>query len=208
MKKMRSLCLIYILATMLILLAACSSGNGPGYDVDANLLIGWDYVEDADYQNAVDKFHEVLENDDDNAVALTGLGWSFAFDMQLDSAEKYFTGALAYDQNSDIHMGLAAVYRDKPNYAQAVSYASQVISDDPDYVFTYRISINYQDAYLIRAQSYFAQGSGQFANAAMDVNYLCDQNGIAQLPDPASISAAEYEQALAEKLDQLSELIS
>ena len=200
---------LVILNVILFVFAGCGgNGTGPGYNVRANLDLGWDYFSDGDYSDAIDKFTEVLQNSEDNPEAYLGRGWCYAFMRQFTNAVANFQSTLDERDDIDANMGLAAIYRDQPDYVTAISNASEVIEADSNYQFSKKTSIDYKDAHLIKAQCYYRLGSDEFPEAHIEVNYLCDDLGLNLLPDPSNLEPSEYEQALVEKIEELTDLIS
>ncbi|HEQ99191.1 MAG TPA: tetratricopeptide repeat protein [candidate division Zixibacteria bacterium] len=207
--KKISVLILVLLAIIVLTFSGCgSNGTGSGYDLRENLDIAWGHFAGADYSDAIDKFNEVLDNVSENAEAYLGLGWSHAFLGQLPDAVANFGLVSGQPEIVDAYMGLAAVYRDLPNYQAAISNADDVISADSSYQFSRRTSIDYRDAHLIKAQSYYRLGSSNFPEAHIEVNYLCDDLGLDPVPDPSTLEPAEYEQALVDKIAELTALIS
>ncbi|MCK4656814.1 MAG: tetratricopeptide repeat protein, partial [candidate division Zixibacteria bacterium] len=110
------------LAAILSLAGCSSGGNGPEpYDVEANLNRAWNYFASEDYDQALDKFNEVLSHSENNPEALLGKGWSFAFEGDYDSSFTYFDYAIDFGVGTaDAYMGLAVVYRDYPDYSMGM----------------------------------------------------------------------------------------
>jgi tetratricopeptide (TPR) repeat protein len=198
--------------TAILSLAGCSSGgNGPEpYNVAQNLNRAWNYFDSEDYDQALAKFNEVLSHSENNPEALLGKGWSFAFEGDYDSSITFFGSAIGHGlETADALMGLAVVYRDYPNYSLGMSKGAEVIEADSFYVFSERTTIDYKDAHLIRAECAYLLGSSQFATAHDEINYLFDVLGVLDsLPDPGTLPGEEYEILMAEKLEDLSLLIS
>jgi tetratricopeptide (TPR) repeat protein len=186
--------------------SGCSSNKGttPVYDVAANLSKGWASFSTSTYDSAVTTFTDVLSHSANNAEALLGRGWCYAFKNQYDSSMSDLNAASTGSTMNDAKMGLAAVYRDFPDLNAAITYATAVIAADSQYVFSKRTSIDYKDAHLIKAQCYFRQGKDSFPSAHIEVNYLCVLLGLAGLPDPNTLSPAEYERQLGQRLVDLS----
>ncbi len=199
------------LAAILSLAGCSSGGNGPEpYDVEANLNRAWNYFASEDYDQALDKFNEVLSHSENNPEALLGKGWSFAFEGDYDSSFTYFDYAIDFGVGTaDAYMGLAVVYRDYPDYSMGMLIGAAVIEADSFYVFSERTTINYKDAHLIIAECAYLLGSIHFPTAHDEINYLCDLLGEPEpLPDPGTLPGEEYEILMAEKLEDLSLLIS
>jgi tetratricopeptide (TPR) repeat protein len=199
------------LLTIVMLNFGCSSsdnGTAPDYDVAANLGKGWASFSTSAYDSAVTTFTDVLSHSANNAEALLGRGWCYAFKNQYDSSMSDLNAASTGSTMNDAKMGLAAVYRDFPDLNAAITYASAVIAADSHYVFSKRTSIDYKDAHLIKAQCYFRLGKDSFPQAHVEINYLCAIEGIAGLPEPGTVSGAEYERQLGLKLEELSARIA
>jgi len=199
-----------IIITLSTTFCGCSSNkvSSPTYDVNAKLNEAWASFETGNYDAALTTFSDVLSHSTNNAEARTGMGWCFAFEKEYPSAISEFNLSIEQSSSIDAKMGLAAVYRDLPDLQAAIANASAVIAADSQYVFSKRTSIDYEDAHLIKAQCFFRQGKGSFPLAHVEVNYLCALEGIPLLPAANSLSAAEYEKQLGQKLDYLSAIIS
>ncbi len=199
-----------ILAVALtVVFYGCGGGSTePGYNVRANLNIGWQYFADDEYDSAIAKFTEVMDHVTDSAEALLGRGWSYAFMPQLTSAVGDLNLSLDFEESEDAHMGLAAAYRDLPDLILAISNASDVISADSLYVFSKRTSIDYMDARLIMAQCYYRLGSSYFDEARTEVNYLCSKLSLTPLPEINSVKPEVFEVLLVDKIEQITGLIS
>jgi len=200
---------------VLSLFAGCSSdgddnGTGPpSFNVDASLLAAWGKFEIQDYDAALSGFKDVLGHDNTNAEAYIGKGWCYAYQGSLSISILAFDEARSHGTASlDADMGSAVVYRDLPDYSKAVSFAKAVIYVDSNYVFSHRTSVDYKDAHLIMAQSYFHQGESEFDKAAVEMNYLCDILGLSTLPNSTDVTDEEYEKAIATKLEELTDLLS
>lgn len=199
------------LAAILSLAGCSSGGNGPGpYDVEKNLNIAWNYFASEDYDQALDKFNDVLSNSENNPEALLGKGWSFAFEGYYDSSITFFESAIDNGHEvADALMGLAVVYRDYRDSSLGMSKGAEVIEADSFYVFSERTTIDYKDAHLIRAECAYLLGSSYFPTAHDEINYLCDLLGEPEpLPDPGTLPGEEYEMLMVEKLEDLSRQIS
>jgi len=199
--------LIGLLIITVLFTLNCSSGGGsttPSYDVDAGLAKGWSEFSTGNYNDALNSFSEVLNHSVENTEALLGRGWSYGFLMNFNSAITDLNVITDQMDDPDAFMALAGIYRDYPNYQMAISYASEVIDHDSNYVFSKHTSIDFKDAHLIMAQCYFRRGNNYFSSAHIEVNYLCQLEGMQMLPDPQTLSGADYELFLSQTLESLS----
>jgi tetratricopeptide (TPR) repeat protein len=218
-KYMTAVVLFTLGAVTALMMPGCSSDKPtpppPPFDVEGSLVRAWGYFSSDNYDDGAELFSEVIKNSESNSEAYLGRGWCYAFIGEKDSAFNDLWIAITYDTHNrytiDANMGLAAVVRDCPGYVnyltQAIDRANAVIDADSTYVFSRKPSIDYKDAHLIIAQSYFRRGVAYFSYAHTTVNYLCDLQGLDPLPDAASVPADEYERLLAEKIEILTEQI-
>jgi hypothetical protein len=218
-KYMTAMIVLALGFTAMLLMAGCSSDKPtpppPPFDVEGSIVRAWGHFSSSNYEDGAELFSEVIKHSESNGVAYLGRGWCYAFTGEKDGAFNDLWVAITYDTRSeytiDANMGLAAVVRDCPDYTnyltQAIDRANAVIDADSTYVFSRKPSIDYKDAHLIIAQSYFRQGAAYFSLAHPTVNYLCDLQGLDPLPDAAGIPAVQYEQMMAEKLEILTEQI-
>jgi len=204
----KELLLLCIFSAIALVLGCSSSDNGVGYDVEENLRLAWDELEASNFSQGADIFTEVLDHVKDSTEALVGRGWCYTFLGNYNSAISDFGLVLDNVENADARMGLAAVYRDYPDYQAAISNATIVIEGDSNYVFSRKPAINYKDAHLIKAQCMFRIGKDQFPQAHIEINYLCEIEGLVPLPDPSTLPPAEYEILLSHKLEELTDLIA
>jgi tetratricopeptide (TPR) repeat protein len=199
---------LWVVATMIalaIVFCSCSNkGSSPSYDVNAKLGEAWSSFGTGSYDAALTTFSDVLTHSANNSEALSGRGWCHAFKKEYSTAITDFNSSIQQNSNTDAKMGLAAVYRDLPDLQAAITNTSAVITADSHYVFAKKTSIDYKDAHLIKAQCYFRLGKGSFSSAHTEVNYLCVLLGLAGLPDPNTLSPAEYEKQLGQRLVDLS----
>ncbi len=218
-KYMTAVIVVALGFTAVLLMAGCSSDKPtpppPPFDVEGSLVKAWGHFSSSNYDDGEELFSKVIKSSESNAEAYLGRGWCYAFIGEKDSAFNDLWVAITYDTHNeytiDANMGIAAVVRDCPGYTdyltQAIDRANAVIDADSTYVFSRKSSIDYKDAHLIIAQSYFRQGTAYFSYAHPTVNYLCDLQGIAPLPEAAGVPAEQYEQMMVEKLEILTEQI-
>ena len=192
-----------------LMLAGCSSDKGstPTFDINAKLNEAWNSFGTGNYDGALATFSDVLSHSASNAEALMGRGWCKAFKKDYTAAIVDFNSSIGQTSTADAKMGLAAVYRDLPDFQASITNASAVIAADSQYVFTRKTSIDFKDAHLIKAQCYFRLGKSFFPSAHTEVNYLCTLLGFSRLPAANSLPATDYEKQLGQKLDDLSAAI-
>jgi len=204
-----------ILLVVTGILLSCSGGDDGGgttepepFDAEATMAEAWNDFEAGLYEDAEEKFTEVIEHDSEDADAFLGRGWSKAFQSEFSSAVTDFLEALEQGHaDYDADMGVAASYRDLPNYEGAINYAKTVINNRPQYSFSRKPSIDYLDAHLIIAQSHFRLGGSHYSLAHEKINYLCKIEGLDTIPEYGTLPAEDYEKLLAETLEELTEII-
>jgi tetratricopeptide (TPR) repeat protein len=187
-------------ASALVLAVGCGGdgGAGPGATAQSKTEEGWALFEAVDYTGAIGKFNEALSIDDTYADAYNGLGWSFANLDSLQWALTSFGNCITNGMSGDPHAGRAPVYRDldPPQFDNAVSTATTVLSLDRRYTFEHDKSFDWRDLHLIMAQSHFGLGRYDLANAEVD-----SLGGIQQ--NPASPTFVEDLAGEIERLETL-----
>ena len=174
----------FMVAITMLLLVGCGGGDGGTTSEPATLEDAWSEFEAGRYASAVSVFHEVLDNDPALNDANNGLGWSFAFGGQLDSAQGYFANAIAASAKSvnatltDAKAGLSAVALALDSESDAISNATSVLDDEPDWEFEHANDVDYEDLRLILAQAYFAQGESSYPLVQAQLDVLDPANGL------------------------------
>lgn len=131
---------------------------------------GWTEFEGANYSIAETSFSDALEKQPTGAQATHGLAWAQALQDELETAATTFQTAITRGTTSaDPLAGLAAVYRDIPDFDLAVENALAALALDADYQFAHNASFDYNDLHLILAQCYYAQAEYTLAQAQVDV---------------------------------------
>ncbi len=195
-----------LLLAVAISCSSCGSTEPDPYDIAAALNRGWTHFAEAEYQEAIGEFNNVLAHSHSNQQAFLGKGWCYAFLGDLDSSLIFLDDASEAGLNSaDLNMAFAVVYRDLPDYSQGIGAAQEVIEADSAYQFSKKPTIDFKDAHLIKAECHFHIGSSEFDNARTEINFLCRELGIAELPAGEGPS---YEVAIAQKLEQISAIIA
>ncbi len=206
------ICSLYV---VVLLFAGCSSGSGnggtnpPAFDIEIALADAWGQFAAGSYATALSGFDDILTHDSTNAEAYIGKGWCYAYQGKFSTGIWAFNEAKSHGTASlDADMGSAVIYRDLPDYAKAATFAAAVIYVDSSYTFRHRATVDFKDAHLIMAESYFHQGESRFSEAAIEIDYLCGILRLEKLPSVGSVTDDEYEKAMASKLEDLSELLS
>ena len=200
--------LVPMLLVVAVLVDGCSKSTPPGYDVAANLATGWSQFAAANYGSAKATFQDVLAHSSGNPEGSLGLGWALAFlELYPDAQASFRIAAASADFKADAQMGLAVVYRDLPNLDSSIIYCNRLIASDSNYSFSKRPTVNYLDAHLIKAECYFRKGTPFYDSVAQELNYLSTIEGLPLLPSPGTLTPQEYEDALLDRLQALSEIL-
>ncbi|MBI1803670.1 MAG: hypothetical protein HY033_12375 [Ignavibacteriae bacterium] len=135
---------------------SCKNDEAPPNPQDL-IAKGWQDYTTGNYQGAIDKFNQALSMDGNLVDAYNGAGWASAKLNQLANAVSKFTTGLGKDTaNLEIKAGLSIVYNAQRNYAQSISYASQVVASRPSWSFSRDLTVSASDLHLLLAENYFA----------------------------------------------------
>ncbi len=138
---------------------------------------GWSAFEDAEYESAESLFLQALDKNPTGAQGKHGLAWAQALQDELTTAATNFLAAVSLGLTSAHPLaGLAAVYRDVPEYDLAIQYALDALALDSDYQFSHNSNFDYNDLHLILAQCYYAQG--EYVSAQTEVDTLNPLNTL------------------------------
>lgn len=173
---MRPLTLKSFLAAVLTLgiigLSGCGGDNGNG-PTGPSLAAAWAKFESGNYSMAVEIFHAVIAADSGTADAYNGLGWSFAFSDQFDSAMHYFEVASNMDTMAiDPLAGMSAINLAEGDYTESIALAANALALDSNWTFQHADGIDNQDLHLIMAEAYFALGESRYPDALARVKFL------------------------------------
>lgn len=113
-------------------------------DVDMHLKLGYNLNRyKKEFEEAITHLNTVIELDPENLSGKLHWAYNFLghaylflyeFDKTLDALQQYQSLA---PNNPDPYHSMADAYRLKGNYPTAIEKYSEIISTDPDYVFTY-----------------------------------------------------------------------
>ena len=168
-----------LLCSMLHALSMCLLiGNlaGCGEDVavvapDAGERIdeGWREYIAGNYEDAIAKYQEALEEDSSSAEAHNGIAWARARLGQTRDSIDSFRKAVARDPgNADAHAGLAGAYLADGDYERAIASANLVLSLQPEYE-SHHDDIKAADIHILLAECYYSIGDYAAAKAQIDL---------------------------------------
>lgn len=102
-------------------------------EVEKYLNTAATYILQKDYQNALIYFQKVIEIDQNNSRALSGIGNTYAALQQQDKAIPYLEKAIFLSPNDDTaYFGLGACYMDLQQHNKAIPYLQKAIEIRPD----------------------------------------------------------------------------
>jgi len=188
----------------LFLLAAIAAGcgggesSGPETEPTGEELVaqGWEAFESSDWTRALARFQAALSADVLPADAYNGLGWTYATVDSFRLALGFFDAALgAGVAGADPYAGKSVVLRENapPDYAGAVTAASEALDRSPRYQFAHDPTFDWRDLHLLLAQCNFALTLYGEAGAHVD-----SLGGTP--PDPSS---PDYVEELSEEIEDL-----
>ena len=154
---------LYLVPFLLLLLACPTEEDPPEEPLPPGLELyiqeGWAYLSVLLYEDALDKFEEALSVDSENIEASMGKAWSLLFldtGNTLDLMKYLFEkGVSDSTLSADAYCGLSIVTFAQGNYMSAITYADNLLSADPNYIFEYISEIDIYDILLVKAQAQF-----------------------------------------------------
>lgn len=161
---------------------------------------GWTAFEAGDLDTAALQFEAAIVREPSNAEAHNGLAWTCLRRGNLSDAIIGFDVALANGfPGADAYAGKAILLRDLPpaDYQGAIDAALAALGIEAAFVFAHDTRLDWKDLRLVMAQSHFALGEYDAANA--EVGLL---GGTMQ--DPASLT---FVLDLLSELDRLGSVI-
>jgi tetratricopeptide (TPR) repeat protein len=176
-------------------------------EIDAALTDeGWDLYGRREYQGAVTKFDEALQQGCSTTDAYNGKGWAYAKMDSLSKAREQFTLSIQKGLSVvEAMVGRAAVNLELKVYREALQDAENALTLAPQYQFVRDRSVDYRDLYLIIAQAAYRLGNYRKAQEAVDL--LDPSNGLDELkPSTWKVGGQSfkvYEEALLVKIESL-----
>jgi len=174
---------------------------------------GWASFQAEDYRGAIGHFGYAQVLDPEYGPAYLGEGWSQAFVGQLDLARTALEHARSLGLSThDASAGLAVVLKLQGDLHRAIAEANSILTDEPAYVFSRRVSIDWRDLRLLIAQCWYRLGERHFDHVQAQVDLLDPDNGLDPM-DPASwvVDGARFESyaiALLVELTRLEAILS
>jgi tetratricopeptide (TPR) repeat protein len=152
--------------------AGCGDDEiGAGYDANELARQGWLEYSAGNYEDAIDKYQEALDLEDDSvsSEAYNGIGWARArLGQSRDSIDSFKKSVTKDPANADAHAGLAGVYLADSDYEQAIAAANLVLSINPDYE-SHHDDIKAADIRILLAECYYNMGDYTAAKAQIDL---------------------------------------
>lgn len=130
---------------------------------------GWKEYVAGNYDDAILKFQQALEDEPDNAEAYNGIGWTKAKQGRInDSIESFKVAVTREPANADAHAGLAGAYLADGDYERAVASAKLVLSIDTEYSSVHD-NINSAGIHVLLAECYYNMGNYSEARSEIDL---------------------------------------
>lgn len=120
-------------------------------------MLGCEYLDQGNYDNAVHEFLRAVELDEASAPAWQGMGRAYRRMGNFAKAEKAFRRTLELDRRVENFVYLANVLRNLKRYEEATDACEEAVKIDPQY----------EEAYLNLGMNLHAQGSYDSAVSAL-----------------------------------------
>lgn len=163
---------LLILSLLTFILSGCSDdSSSSGLSDEEKLALAWTSFADELYQEAIDIFNELIDDEVFLAEAYSGLGWSYSRDGQLNNAWSAFNTGLNNDPSAeienDIFAGSSFALEAQQLYDDALINSGQVSNN---WQFAHDAQLSYDDIVLLRAICYYTLAD--FANSLLEVQIL------------------------------------
>ena len=157
-----------------VLFVVSLAGCGDDEDVGARHAVslisqGWKEYVAGNYEDAIAKYQEALEEDSASASAYNGIAWARARLGQVRDSIDSFKKAVARDPSSaDANAGLAGAYLADGDYERAIASAQLVLLREPEYA-SHHDDIKAADIRILLAECYYNIGDYAAAKAQIDL---------------------------------------
>ena len=175
--------LVFIGICLLVSGLTGCGGDETVFVPDAGELIseGWKEYGYGNYEDAIAKYEEALEEDSSSGEAHNGIAWAQARLGRIGDSIRSFKTAIGREPaNVDAHAGLAGMYLADSNYEQAIASGILVLSLGPGYE-SHHDDIGTDDIRVLLAKCYY--NVGEYSNARAQIDLL---GGSGRSLDPAS----------------------
>lgn len=160
---------------MITAFSAFVSCGGGGTEPDP-IAEGWGFFSSGQLFEAHMSFVTAVESGKNEGYI--GLGWVCIDLDSLPESDRYF-GIVSGDSLSDGYAGWSAVLWARANYAGCITKSDFVLRHEPNYQFTHRPAVNFQDLQWYQASSYLHQGNYSqclLKIQQLDNNFTTDTN--------------------------------
>jgi tetratricopeptide (TPR) repeat protein len=155
----RRWCLWVVICLAFLLLFCACGDDGGGVTVTAKELTdqGWIKFQAGDFNGAAADFNAAVGLDVEYAPAYLGLGWAELRRSRAGFAEDALITYLAKSsaQGNDALAGLAFACDAESKPEEAIAYALDLLSSDPQWSFGHDSNVNYLDVALLLADNYY-----------------------------------------------------
>jgi hypothetical protein len=181
----------------LFLFALIGIGCGSAAAPTGTLTEAWALYTQNRYDEAYLAFQELVP--DDPTEANVGLGWCCIGLDSVSRAGNFFSLASATTVTNDAYAGWSAVLWTQKDFQGCIDKTAVVLSNDPNFVFSHRPSVDFRDLIWYQASSYLHLS--QYAQCLVQIQKL---DSIFS----ANLSDANIADILATKLESLSKNLS
>ena len=130
---------------------------------------GWKEYVAGNYEDAIAKYQDALEEDPNSADAYNGIGWSKArLGKNRDAIDSFKIAVAKEPSDVDARAGLAGAYLADGDYERAIASAKLVLSLKPNYT-SYHDDIGVTDIHILLAECYYNVGKYDDAKAQIDL---------------------------------------
>lgn len=161
MRKSKSISIKIL--TMMATVAICLSGCGKG-NANPNVEEGMKHIVAMDYQAALTAFETARENDENERLAVRGMGIAYMGLTDYEAAVEHLTACLVLsdgrvnEMDYDVNYYLAAAYQKLERYTEAEAVYDAILALKPGET----------DAYYLRGNVRLSQGDYQAAKEDFD----------------------------------------